>query len=104
MQTIETAPPPLMPLRDNKMLMPFYSPHVAADPEITAVGDLVCWSTDRQSLIGASLRFHPSLGWLTCDQRRVPISSQWVQTNLTQPAPTAVHRLPLEVMPVNAGG
>ncbi len=55
MDTIETTPPPLMPLRDNKMLMPYYSPHLAAYPEIAkekADGDLVWWSTDRESLIG----------------------------------------------------
>jgi hypothetical protein len=55
MDTIETTPPPLMPLRDNKMLMPYYSPHLAAYPEIAkekADDDLVWWSTDRESLIG----------------------------------------------------
>ncbi len=52
---IETTPPPLMPLRDNKLLMPYWSPHLAAYPEIAkekADGDLVWWSTDRESLIG----------------------------------------------------
>jgi iron(III) transport system substrate-binding protein len=44
-----------MPLRDNKMLIPYWSPHLAAYPEIAkekADGDLVWWSTDRESLIG----------------------------------------------------
>ena len=55
MDTIETTPPPLMPLRDNKMLMPYYSPHLVNYPEIAkeqAESDLVWWSTDRESLIG----------------------------------------------------
>jgi hypothetical protein len=33
MDAIETTPPPLMPLRDNKMLMPYQSPHLAAYPD-----------------------------------------------------------------------
>src|SRR5258706_11790361 len=55
MDAIETTPPPLMPLRDNKMLMPYQSPHLAAYPDIAkekADGGLVWWSTDRESLIG----------------------------------------------------
>ena len=55
MDAIETTPPPLMPLRDNKMLTPYYSPHLTAYPDIAkekADGDLVWWSTDRESLIG----------------------------------------------------
>jgi iron(III) transport system substrate-binding protein len=55
MDTIETTPPPLMPLRDNKILMPYQSPHLAAYPDIAkekADGGLVWWSTDRESLIG----------------------------------------------------
>lgn len=55
MDAIETTPPPLMPLRDNRMLLPYYSPHLTAYPDIAkekADGDLVWWSTDRESLIG----------------------------------------------------
>lgn len=55
MDAIETTPPPLMPLRDNKILMPYWSPHLANYPEIAkerADGDLVWWNTDRESLIG----------------------------------------------------
>lgn len=55
MDAIETTPPPLMPLRDNQMLMPYYSPHHVHYPEVAkekASGDLVWWSTDRESLIG----------------------------------------------------
>lgn len=52
---IETTPPPLMPLRDEQMLMPYYSPHHRNYPEHAkekASGNLVWWSTDRESLIG----------------------------------------------------
>ena len=55
MDAIETTPPPLMPLRDNQMLMPYTSPHLVHYPELAkekASGDLVWWSTDRESLIG----------------------------------------------------
>lgn len=55
MDAIETTPPPLMPLRDAKMLMPFYSPYLVNYPEVAkekADGELVWWSTDRESLIG----------------------------------------------------
>ncbi|HWH80002.1 MAG TPA: extracellular solute-binding protein [Candidatus Binatus sp.] len=55
MDAIETTPPPLMPLRDNKMLMPYYSPFLAGYPDIAkekAAGGLVWWGTDRESLIG----------------------------------------------------
>lgn len=55
MDTIETTPPPLMPLRDAKMLMPYFSPYLVNYPEIAkekADGELVWWSTDRESLIG----------------------------------------------------
>ncbi|MBM4263086.1 MAG: extracellular solute-binding protein [Deltaproteobacteria bacterium] len=52
---IETTPPPLMPLRDEQMLMPYYSPHHRNYPEHAkekASGNLTWWSTDRESLIG----------------------------------------------------
>jgi len=55
MDAIETTPPPLMPLRDNQMLMPYTSPHLVNYPEVAkekASGDLVWWGTDRESLIG----------------------------------------------------
>jgi iron(III) transport system substrate-binding protein len=55
MDAIETTPPPLMPLRDNQMLMPYSSPYHINYPEVAkekASGDLVWWSTDRESLIG----------------------------------------------------
>jgi len=55
MDAIETTPPPLMPLRDNKMIMPYYSPYLASYPDIAkekADDGLVWWSTDRESLIG----------------------------------------------------
>ena len=55
MDAIETTPPPLMPLRDSQMLMPYTSPHLVHYPELAkekASGDLVWWSTDRESLIG----------------------------------------------------
>jgi len=44
MDAIETTPPPLMPLRDNKMLLPYYSPYLTAYPDIAkekADSDLV---------------------------------------------------------------
>lgn len=52
---VETTPPSLMPLRDEQMLMPYYSPHHRNYPENAkekASGNLVWWSTDRESLIG----------------------------------------------------
>ena len=55
MDAIETTPPPLMPLRDNQMLMPYASPHLVNYPEVAkekASSELVWWSTDRESLIG----------------------------------------------------
>lgn len=55
MDAIETTPPPLMPLRDTKMIMPYYSPYLASYPDIAkekADDGLVWWSTDRESLIG----------------------------------------------------
>ncbi len=52
---IESTPPQLMLLRDAQALQPFTSPHLANYPDVAkevASGDLVFWSTDRESLIG----------------------------------------------------
>jgi iron(III) transport system substrate-binding protein len=52
---IETTPGPLMPLRDNQVLLPYTSPHLAAYPDIAkekTAGGLVLWTTDRESLNG----------------------------------------------------
>src|SRR6185436_2126972 len=52
---IETSPPGLMVLRDSDLLLPYTSPHLAAYPEAAkrkATGDLVFWTTDRESYIG----------------------------------------------------
>lgn len=52
---IETTPAPLMPLRDNQVLLPYNSPHLAGYPDIAkekTSGGLVLWTTDRESLIG----------------------------------------------------
>ncbi len=50
----ETTPPTLMVLRDNKLLMPYYSPHLVnypADSKEEADKDRVLWTTDRESII-----------------------------------------------------
>ncbi|HXG52379.1 MAG TPA: extracellular solute-binding protein [candidate division Zixibacteria bacterium] len=51
---IETTPPTLMVMRDNKLLLPYFSPHLGAFPADARedVGDKVLWTTDRESLIG----------------------------------------------------
>jgi iron(III) transport system substrate-binding protein len=52
---IETTPPTLMMMRDNKLLMPYFSPHLAtfpADSKEDADKEKVFWTTDRESLIG----------------------------------------------------
>ena len=52
---IESTPPQLMLLRDIQALLPYSSPHLASYPDVakeTASGDLVFWTTDRESLIG----------------------------------------------------
>ncbi len=52
---IETTPPTLMVMRDNKLLMPYFSPHLKLFPEEAkeeADKDRVFWTTDRESLIG----------------------------------------------------
>ena len=52
---IETTPPTLMMMRDNKLLLPYFSPHLAAfpaDSKEEADKDKVFWTTDRESLVG----------------------------------------------------
>jgi iron(III) transport system substrate-binding protein len=52
---IETTPPTLMVMRDNKLLMPYFSPYLTAfppDAKEEADKDKVFWTTDRESLIG----------------------------------------------------
>src|SRR5262245_979490 len=50
----ETTPPTLMVLKDNKMLMPYFSPYlVNYPPDSKEVADKVrvLWTTDRESII-----------------------------------------------------
>jgi iron(III) transport system substrate-binding protein len=50
----ETTPPTLMVLRDSKLLMPYFSPHLASYPDDSkeeADRDRVLWTTDRESII-----------------------------------------------------
>ena len=52
---IETTPPTLMIMRDNKLLQPYYSPHLGnfpADAKEEADKDRVLWTTDRESMVG----------------------------------------------------
>jgi iron(III) transport system substrate-binding protein len=52
---IETTPPTLMMMRDSKLLVPYFSPHLAAfpaDSKEEADKDRVFWTTDRESLVG----------------------------------------------------
>jgi iron(III) transport system substrate-binding protein len=52
---IETTPPTLMVMRDNKLLMPYHSPHLTAYPDDSkedADRGRVYWTTDRESIIG----------------------------------------------------
>jgi iron(III) transport system substrate-binding protein len=52
---VETTPPTLMMLRENKLLMPYFSPQLAAypaDSKEEADRDRVFWTTDRESIIG----------------------------------------------------
>jgi iron(III) transport system substrate-binding protein len=52
---IETTPPTLMMMRDNKLLMPYFSPHLAGFPSEAKEDsdkERVFWTTDRESLIG----------------------------------------------------
>src|SRR6187200_3087087 len=59
---VETTPPTLMIMRDNKLLLPFYSPYHAnypSDAKEEADKDRVLWATDRESII--SLGYNKSL-------------------------------------------
>ena len=52
---IETTPATLMMMRENKLLMPYYSPHLAQFPEEAreeADKGRVFWTTDRESIVG----------------------------------------------------
>jgi iron(III) transport system substrate-binding protein len=51
---IETTPATLMLMRDNKLLMPYFSPHLAGFPDEskeTADKTKVYWTTDRESMV-----------------------------------------------------
>jgi iron(III) transport system substrate-binding protein len=51
---VETTPPTLMVMRDNKLLLPFYSPYLVnypSDAKEEADKDRVLWATDRESII-----------------------------------------------------
>jgi iron(III) transport system substrate-binding protein len=51
---VETTPPTLMVMRDNKLLLPFFSPYLInypADAKEEADQDKVLWATDRESII-----------------------------------------------------
>jgi iron(III) transport system substrate-binding protein len=51
---IETTPSMLMLMRDNKLLMPYFSPHLTAFPEESkeaADKTKVYWTTDRESMV-----------------------------------------------------
>ena len=59
---VETTPPTLMIMRDNKLLLPFYSPYLVnypADAKEEADKDRVLWATDRESII--SLGYNKNL-------------------------------------------
>jgi iron(III) transport system substrate-binding protein len=59
---IETTPPTLMVMRDGKLLLPYYSPHLSHYPEDSkeeADKNRVYWTTDRESLI--SLGYNKNL-------------------------------------------
>ncbi len=52
---IETTPATLMMMRDGKLLMPYFSPHLAQFPEDAkeeADKNRVLWTTDRESIVG----------------------------------------------------
>jgi len=54
---IETTPPGLITFRDNQLLVPYTSPHLAAFPEDAkerASKNLVYWTTARESYVGFS--------------------------------------------------
>lgn len=59
---VETTPPTLMVMRDSKLLLPYYSPHLSLYPEESkeeADKARVYWTTDRESLI--SLGYNKNL-------------------------------------------
>jgi iron(III) transport system substrate-binding protein len=52
---IETTPPTLMVMRDNKLLQPYFSLHLGnfpAEAKEEADKERVLWTTDRESMIG----------------------------------------------------
>jgi iron(III) transport system substrate-binding protein len=52
---VETTPPTLMMMRDSKLLIPYYSPFLAAypvDSKEEADKERVFWTTDRESIVG----------------------------------------------------
>ena len=52
---IETTPSTLMMMRDSKLLMPYFSPHLVNFPEDSkeeADKARVLWTTDRESIVG----------------------------------------------------
>jgi iron(III) transport system substrate-binding protein len=52
---IETTPSTLMMMRDSKLLIPYFSPHLANFPEDAkeeADKGRVLWTTDRESIVG----------------------------------------------------
>ena len=55
---IETTPSTLMVMRDNKLLMPYFSPHLAIFPDDSKESSdktRVYWTTDRESMVGLGL-------------------------------------------------
>lgn len=55
---IETTPPTLMVMRDNKLLQAYFSPHLVnfpADAKEEADKDRVLWTTDRESMVGLGI-------------------------------------------------
>jgi iron(III) transport system substrate-binding protein len=52
---VETTPATLMIMRDSKLLMPYFSPHLANFPDESkeeADKSRVYWTTDRESIVG----------------------------------------------------
>jgi len=52
---VETTPATLMMMRDSKLLMPYFSPHLANFPDESreeADKSRVYWTTDRESIVG----------------------------------------------------
>src|SRR5512142_491334 len=59
---IETTPPTLMVMRDNRLLLPYTSPHLSLYPDESkeeADNSRVYWTTDRESLV--SLGYNKNL-------------------------------------------